>query len=92
MLRELLEDILYVLLNLILAKKIVDSLNSIDLESLDYSSIQGQITTVIVDHYIEYAEGYKYLELIRMYALNNYTSESVLKYQAAAVIAAEEEE
>ena len=82
MLRELLEDILYVQLNLILAQKIVETLANIDLESLDRGSIDSKISIIIADHCLEYAEGYKYLDLLRMYALNNYTSETMLKMQA----------
>ena len=67
MLRELLEDILYVMLNLILAKKITANLANTSLEDC------------IKSHYVEYSEGYSYLKAIRMYNLNNYTSTDILK-------------
>jgi hypothetical protein len=66
MLRELLEDILYVMLNLILAKKISET------------SANTSIEDCIKSHYEEYSEGYSYLKAIRMYNFNNYTSTEML--------------
>lgn len=67
MYREVLEDVLYVMLNLILAKKILEA------------SANTSIEDSIKSHYEEYSEGYSYLKAIRMYNLNNYISTDLLK-------------
>lgn len=69
--RELLEDVLYVMLNLILARKISET------------SANTSIEDCIKSHYEEYSEGYSYLKAIRMYNFNNYTSSVMLKRMAS---------
>lgn len=68
--RELLEDTLYVMLNMLLAKKIAEL------------SANTSIEDCIKSHYIEYSEGYGYLKAIRMYTLNNYYSTEMLERMA----------
>lgn len=64
--RELLEDNLYVMLNLLLAKKITENSSKMNLKN------------IIESHYEEYSEGYSYLKAIRMYNINNYMSSDML--------------
>jgi len=66
--RELLEDILYVQLNLLLAKRIIEK------------SANLSVKDCIIAHYKEYSEGYSYLKALRMYNINNYYSNEMLYY------------
>jgi len=66
MLRELLEDNLYVQLNLLLAKRIIENSGNLSIEEC------------IDAHYKEYAVGYNFLKELRLYNFNNYTSTVML--------------
>jgi hypothetical protein len=71
--RELYEDFLYILLNLKLSNKIIG--NKV-LEALidDYPKFYSVLTNIIKDHYDENLEGYKCLNNLRWFTLNNYLS------------------
>uniref|UniRef100_UPI0030E3CE27 hypothetical protein n=1 Tax=Dematophora necatrix TaxID=2751867 RepID=UPI0030E3CE27 len=72
--RELCEDILYILLNLLLANKIIGNIaleNSLN----NKNNFLDILKDVIKDHYDENKEGYSCLKDLRWYNLNNYWTE-----------------
>lgn len=76
--REIFEDLLYVLLNIVLAKSIVDSINInsyINNEAEFYSKLESNLKV----HYENNKEGYKCLNKLRVYFSNNYLTRIQLK-------------
>lgn len=71
--RELCEDLLYILLNLLLANKIVGN-KSIEELLNNKEEFIVILTNIIKNHYNQYNNAYKCLESLRWYALNNYFS------------------
>lgn len=72
--REIYEDITYVLLNIILAKKIVDSFMIDDSESLNSDIFFIKLTEILREHYIDYSKEYKNLNSLWWYRINHYSS------------------
>lgn len=71
--RELSEDLIYILLNLILANNILGNYKleeSLNNENQFFKILEN----IIQDHYIEYKERYIYLNNLRWYICNNYLS------------------
>ena len=78
--RELYEDILYILLNLLLANKIIGNIaleNSFNNEN----NFMDILKDTIKDHYedVENKEGYSCLKDLRWYSVNNYLTEYHIK-------------
>lgn len=78
--RELCEDLLYILLNLLLANKIIgnkDLLNSLYNDNKFFDVLND----IIKDHYedAENKDGYSCLKNLRWYTLNNYLTEYQIK-------------
>jgi hemerythrin len=74
--REIYEDIIYVLLNIMLAYKI---LNSFEInEGVNSEKFFTILTEIIREHYIHYSEEYKYLDDLRWYRINHYYSTTQL--------------
>jgi len=75
--REICEDFLYVMLNIILAKTIVENfnINSVNNDAEFYSNMES----IIKVHYLNHEEGYICLDSIRKYVAENYISEFHLK-------------
>jgi hypothetical protein len=68
--REICEDLLYILLNLLLANKIIGNKNleqSLDNKDKFYLIL----SSIIENHYTEYHDAYKNLEHLRWYSINN---------------------
>ncbi len=77
--RELSEDILYILLNLTLTDKIIGN-NDLE-KSLDNNQkFLGILTNIIQDHYDQNQDGYKCLEYLRWYTVNNWLSADQIKF------------
>lgn len=73
MYREINEDYLYVLLNLILAASIVDYLSSIKgFEYISHNKLTEMLELVITNHYDTYAKDYILLYNLRLFICNNY--------------------
>ena len=77
-LRELLEDSLYILLNIILAECILYALNS-NKPGITEDEYWDLVTNTISNHYVKYSVGYSYLEKLRIYNFSNYVSLSDAK-------------
>ncbi len=74
--REIYEDILYVLLNIMLAYRI---LNSFEVnEGINSEKFLTILTEIIREHYIHYSEEYKYLDDLRWYRINHHFSTTQL--------------
>ena len=76
--RELYEDILYILLNLLLADKIVGNealVNSLDNDNKFFGILEG----IIKDHYDQNKEGYDTLKNLRWFFCNNYLTANQIK-------------
>lgn len=76
--RELCEDILYILLNLLLADKIIGNealVNSLDNDNKFFEILKG----IIKDHYDKNKEGYDTLKNLRVYSCNNYLTAYQIK-------------
>jgi hypothetical protein len=76
--RELNEDFLYILLNLILSTKIVGN-NDLEKNLDNDQKFFDLLTTIIKNHYIENIEGYKCLYNLRLYDCNNHLSIDQIK-------------
>lgn len=75
MLREILEDLTYVLLNLILAKTIIDFIHAeIDLNNTSSDMFFQKIETIIAKHYSDYTDEYKLLSSLRRFLVDNHRS------------------
>jgi hypothetical protein len=71
--RELYEDFLYILLNLLLTEKILG--NTLLKENLNNQDKFHEILkSIIKDHYVENKDSYKSLESLRWYTVNNFFS------------------
>lgn len=80
MFREIVEDSLYVFLNLILAKSIIDYINNnIYLENISSEEFFPKMEVIIKNHYEEYNEAYILLQEVREFYINNYVSTKTLK-------------
>lgn len=77
--RELCEDLLYILLNLLLADKIIGNL---ELENLKNNKDKffHLLKNIIKNHYNEHKDGYSCLNDLRWYTLNNYLTEYNINY------------
>ena len=76
--RELYEDILYILLNLLLADKIVGNealVNSLDNDNKFFGILEG----IIKNHYDQNKEGYETLKNLRLFTCNNYLTTQQIK-------------
>ena len=74
--REIYEDIIYVLLNIMLAYRI---LNSFEVnEGINSEKFFTILTEIIREHYIHYGEEYKYLDDLRWDRINHYYSTTQL--------------
>lgn len=76
--RELCEDFLYILLNLLLANKIIGNEvleNSLDNKDRFFEILKG----IIKDHYDQNKDGYVCLKNLRRYFVNNYLSTYQIK-------------
>ena len=71
---EIMEDFYYVLLNLILAKKILYSIDMNKEVNINDPNFFQDIKSIIENHYNEYAEQYKDIENLRWYTASNYRS------------------
>lgn len=74
--REIYEDILYVLLNIMLGHRIINSFEVN--EGINSEKFFTMLTEIIREHYIHYSEEYKYLEDLRWYRINHYYSTTQL--------------
>lgn len=79
MYREILEDLTYVSLNLILAKTILDFIHTIDLNNVNSEEFFSKIKSIIANHYLDYADGYLLLSELRKYTANHFISTDILK-------------
>lgn len=76
--RELCDDFLYILLNLLLANKIIGNIaleNSLNNDNKYFDILKD----IIKDHYAENKDGYSCLKSLRWYKINNYLSEYQIK-------------
>ena len=76
--RELCEDILYILLNLLLADKIIGNealVNSLDNDHKFFEILTG----IIKNHYDQNKEGYETLKNLRLFTCNNYLTTQQIK-------------
>jgi hypothetical protein len=73
--REIFEDILYVLLNLILANTIVKYVKKINLKDISSEDFFSKIHLLMDKHYLKYKDEYKYLIILRKFSINNYMSD-----------------
>ena len=75
--REICEDFLYVMLNIILAKTIIEkfNLNSVNCDAEFYSNMES----IIKVHYLNHEEGYICLNSIRKFVAENFMTEYHLK-------------
>jgi len=78
MLREIMEDYTYVLLNLILANTIINYMDKLDLYSLNSDEFFKEIKLIIDNHYLSYSKGYDLLYELRMFSANNFLTEKML--------------
>lgn len=78
MLREIMEDYTYVLLNLILANTIINYMNKLDLYSINSVEFFKEIQLIIDNHYLSYSKGYDLLYELRMFSANNFLTEKML--------------
>lgn len=76
---EMCEDFLYVMLNIILAKSIVDEININYYQGSLGSEFESKIKSIIYLHYQKYEEYYICLNSIRISNIENYISVSELK-------------
>ena len=68
--REIYEDFMYVLLNIILAYRII---NSFEInEGINSDKFFTILTEIMKEHYIDYSNEYKYLHDLRWYRINHY--------------------
>lgn len=72
MTREVFEDILYVLLNLILANSINKYIENVNLEKIDSENFFNDISVIVNDHYLKYKNEYRYILKLRNFAINNW--------------------
>lgn len=79
MFREIFEDILYVLLNLILADYIVRYIENINLNSISSENFFNEISLIVDKHYLNYKDEYKLLNKLRKFTINNYVSTYTLE-------------
>jgi hypothetical protein len=71
--REICEDITYVILNILLAKNIIESTSLKEYKgSLDENKFLSELKSIIFNHYEENNEGYKLLYELRKYSSNYY--------------------
>ncbi len=77
--RELNEDMLYILLHLILADKILGN-NDLSKSLNNNQKFFDILTNIIQDHYDQNKEGYKCLEYLRWYTCNNFLSVDQIKF------------
>ena len=76
--RELCDDFLYILLNLLLANKIIGNIaleNSLNNDNKYFYILKD----IIKDDYAENKDGYSWLKSLRRYKINNYLSEYQIK-------------
>jgi hypothetical protein len=76
--RELCEDILYILLNLLLADKIIGNealVNTLDNDNKFFDILEG----IIKNHYDQNKKGYETLRDLRLFACNNYLTANHIK-------------
>lgn len=71
--RELCEDILYILLNLLLADKIIGN-KALEISLDNHNKFSDILKIIIEDHYSRNREGYECLKNLRWYTCNNYLS------------------
>jgi hypothetical protein len=76
---EICEDFLYVMLNILLAKRIVDEINIKEYIDIAESEFYSKLKSVILLHCEEYDEYYRCLNSIRISYIDNYVTESELK-------------
>lgn len=77
--REIFEDILYVLLNLILANSIIKYVKKTNLEDISSKDFFDKISLLMDKHYLKYKDEYKYLIKLRKFAISNYMSYDLVK-------------
>jgi hypothetical protein len=80
MYREIFEDILYVLLNLILANDIIKYIKNINLSKISSEDFYNEISLIINKHYLNYKDEYKFLIKLRKFSIDNYISTDSLKF------------
>lgn len=71
--REICEDIVYVMLNILLAKSIIDNINIKDYTNKN-EEFKSKLQYIIEDHYIKNKEGYKCLKDLRLYSCRHHCS------------------
>lgn len=76
---EICEDFLYVMLNIILAKTIINEVNINDYVGSSESEFDSKIKSIMNLHHQKYEEYYTCLNSIRISYIENYMSESNLK-------------
>lgn len=74
--REISEDFMYVLLNLILGIKIINSFDYADFVNNKEDEFVIKLTDIIKEHYTLYSEEYQYLDELRWYKINYMMSTS----------------
>jgi hypothetical protein len=79
MFREIFEDILYVLLNLILADYIVKYIENINLNSMSSEKSFFNEISLVDKHYLNYKDEYILLNKLRKFSVNNYVSTDTLE-------------
>ena len=77
--REIIEDLLYIYLNLLLANKILGN-NILQMSLYNEAVFLETIKMIIKDHYIEYKYAYTCLNNIRRYKIDNYNSVEQIKH------------
>lgn len=72
MARETFEDLLYVLLNLILAYEIIKYINEINLNDINSEVFWSNISEIINKQFLIYGDDYEFMDNLRRFAINNY--------------------
>lgn len=92
MCREIFEDILYVLLNLILANVIIKYIKNININNISSEDFYNEISLIINKHYLNYNDEYKFLIKLRKFSIDNYITTDSLEFLHSRWLKLKEEE